>query len=82
MLGRGSLTSHLILATAKCRVWWEYVESAANWSDKLSREMQPDQWMVDEAFEFSQCVVPLEPWHPDPASRLQRVAALTGTALG
>ena len=33
---------HLILAACDIRVWWEYVESAANPSDGLSRLFDKD----------------------------------------
>ena len=71
---------HLILAALRARVWWEYVESHANWSDRLSRELS-DPWLVEQGFEIRESQLGTWPWAVDEAQRWQHACAVVA-ALG
>ena len=75
----GAVMLHLVLARFQLRVWWEYVESKANWSDKMSREYR-DHWLESIGFTCFQCELRDWPW-AGAGTRWQRVMAV-GSALG
>ena len=50
-----SLTG-LRLASNDARIYWEYVESEANWADTLSRDLEYDKFCYKHGFAVS--VVP------------------------
>ena len=81
-LDEASLVVQLMVAQIRARIWWEYVESEANWSVQLSREVASTPWMRKMGFQYEPATVPIQPWVQEPHTRLRRVAALTGTALG
>ena len=76
----GASTLHLLLARLGIRVWWEYVESKANWSDRLSRELA-DPWLDELGFHVAKCNLGPWPWDPVSDSRWAQVCAAT-PALG
>ena len=46
----------------KFRVWYEFVPSAQNWADGVSRPGAADPWVQKCAFPVTQGAVPLWPW--------------------
>ena len=51
---------HLLLARFSIRVWWEYVDSAANPSDGLSRLFARDPFSLSQG--WLPLRTPLPPW--------------------
>ena len=70
---QGVAVVHLLLAALQVRVWFEYVESAANWSDGVSRELEKDPWAQANGFPVAIAEVPLWPWTVEADYRTQRV---------
>ena len=66
-IDHGATALHLILAGLSTRVWWEYVESKANWSDALSRELN-DPWLVEQGFDIRRVELQQWPWAVDATS--------------
>ena len=58
---QGATSLHLILAGLRARVWWEYVETKSNWSDKLSRDLY-DVWLVQQGFDVQRYELQSWPW--------------------
>ena len=56
-----AMVVHLALAMINCRVWFEYVESNANWMDEASRIEEGGPWAQRNGFSMSQAEVPLCP---------------------
>ena len=73
--------SHLVFAHLGTRIWWEYIESHANWSDRMSRELR-DPWLLKLGFRCGQLALSSVPWTGDVGTRARRVATFLGTALG
>ena len=71
---------HLVLAIMRTRVWWEYVESHANWSDRLSRDLD-DPWLRAQGFTITKGVLGTWPWDVDDLSRYKAAVAVVA-ALG
>ena len=61
-LARSVFCVQLIAYKYKFRVWYEFVPSAQNWADGVSRRGAADPWALAHAFPVSQGVVPLWPW--------------------
>ena len=70
-LDNGVAAIHLLLAHSGTRIWWEYVESDANWADGASRLLAADPFLKHHGFEVRDGRVPVWPW-TTPAD--QRVA--------
>jgi hypothetical protein len=51
---------HLRLAFFSCRIWLEWVDSAANPSDGLSRDGYFDKWTLAQGWSLEQLTIP--PW--------------------
>ena len=77
-LDQGVAVIHLLLAALQVRVWFEYVESAANWSDGVSRELEKDPWAQANGFPVAIAEVPLWPWTVEADYRTQRVLQEVG----
>ena len=77
-LDAGTTTIHLAFAALRCRVWFEYVESDANWSDGPSRELLGNQWLRDKGFSAHTTSIPTWPWLLDPDTRVQSILARFG----
>ena len=76
---------HLTLAAQGARVWWEYIESKANWADEPSRMLDKSAFLKDENFETRWGDVPVWPWieRTGRASLVSRLCASGGsTAVG
>ena len=72
-LDQGVAVAHLLLAALQVRVWFEYVESASNWSDGVSRELDQDPWAKDNGFPVAMAQVPQWPWTTQGSDRARRV---------
>ena len=59
-LDDGSCAVHLCLAVLRSRVWWEYVESKANWADEASRG--GDNLLRRNGFQLWPGFIPTWPW--------------------
>ena len=59
-LDQGSSCIHLALAMLRTRVWWEYIESKANWSDEASRG--GDLLLHWNGFQYTTADIPTWPW--------------------
>ena len=68
-----SMVAHLALAMLNCRVWFEYVESDANWMDEASRVAGGGPWAQRNGFAMSQVQVPVWPWQESVAGMIERV---------
>jgi hypothetical protein len=55
-----SLIIHMVLFSLKCCVFFEYVESAANWSDGISRSGTLDTWHREHGFTAARISMPTE----------------------
>ena len=51
---------HLRLAFFSCRIWLEWMDSAANPSDGLSRDGYLDKWTLEQGWSLEQLTIP--PW--------------------
>lgn len=67
---------YLIRALIKCRIWWEWVESDANWSDGVSRLGLGDPFARRHGFSLSTFVCPSWPWRLPLQEVFHRVVAL------
>ena len=79
-IDRAALVLHLVIAGLGARVWWEYVESKANWSDELSRQLK-DPWLESQGFLVSHCTLNAWPWTVD-ASHVLELTRSVVPALG
>ena len=61
-MDRGTAAVHLALARLGCRIWFEYIESKANWSDSASRLLFEDPWCKANGFLLQQFEVPAWVW--------------------
>ena len=68
-----AMVAHLAFAMLNCRVWFEYVESNANWMDEASRVAGGGPWAQRNGFVMSQVQVPLWPWQEPVAGMVERV---------
>ena len=57
-LPSASLVIHLILFQIHTMVYFEWVESKANWSDGISREGPEDLWSTQNGFEIAPTLFP------------------------
>ena len=62
---RAAAVVAIVSALLGCRVWFEYVESDANWSDSLSRSLGECTWCSANHFALRQVAVPSWPWSMD-----------------
>jgi len=69
---------HLAFAMLRTRVWYEYVESDANWSDGPSRELSANEWLVQEGFSVHTTDAPAWPWLVSPEDRVTVLAGMLG----
>ena len=72
-MDRGTSAVHLALAEMRARVWWEYVESKANWSDTASRLLFLDPWCLANSFSLDPFKVPEWVWFVEPHQLLGAV---------
>ena len=72
-MDRGSAALHLALAQLQTRIWFEYVESKANWSDSASRVMYDDTWCAQNGFHLQHLGVPEWVWTIEHDALLQTV---------
>ena len=77
---RGATMLHLVLALMRTRVWWEYVESHASWSDRLSRDLD-DPWLRAQGFVIKKGELGTWPWDVDDSSKYSAARAVVA-ALG
>ena len=75
-LDNGMAALHLAFAAIKARVWSEYVESKANWSDGPSRELLNNAWLKEHGFSVHARNVPRWPWALQPHERVQQILAM------
>ena len=71
---------HLLLARYAIRVWWEYVDSAANCSDGLSRLFARDPFAIAQNWVTLRS--PLPEWGRGwlaPRATLERICAPSGS---
>ena len=76
------MSAHLARATLRCRSWWEYVESSANWMDQASRLLEDGGWAPSRGFSLECLDIPLFPWTADFSSMRALVRAALGAAAG
>ena len=79
-IDHGAATLQLVLAGLRIRVWWEYIESKANWSDALSRDLK-DPWLQEQGFTPYEAFLQSWPWTLDHAECVEFARALI-PALG
>jgi hypothetical protein len=66
-------TVHMALAFLKTRAWFEYIQSASNWSDSASRLLDKDPWSAQQGFALSWMDIPSWPWSCPPDERASHV---------
>ena len=59
---RAAAVVHLASCSLQNRIWFEYVESKANWSDGASRLLQMDLWQERNGFKVELVDTPSWPW--------------------
>ena len=59
-IDRAVAITHLIAALCGLNIHFEFVESAANWADSVSRDLDCDQFAVRHGFQLETVTVPLE----------------------
>ena len=59
---RAAAVVSLLSAMLQMRVWFEYIESDANWADFTSRELTVNPWMLQQGYVLRQCSPPSWPW--------------------
>ena len=74
-IDEAAATLHLLLARLRIRAWWEYVESKANWSDTLSRDLK-DDWLLAQGFIIHEARLGPWPWAVESDDRWARASAL------
>ena len=52
--------SHAVTHALKCRIWYEWVDSASNPSDGLSRDGLQDAWSVNQPWDLQEFIFPPE----------------------
>ncbi len=62
----GHSAIHLSLAHLRTRIWWEYVQSEANWADGPSRHLESDEWAKLHDFQICRAEIPTWPWSAPP----------------
>ena len=77
-LDAGTTAIHLAFAALRCRVWFEYVESDANWLNGPSTELLDNRWLRDKGFSAHTTSIPTWPWRLDPDTRVQSIRARLG----
>ncbi|CAE8589217.1 unnamed protein product, partial [Polarella glacialis] len=60
-----AMVTHCLLFSLNCTMYWEYVQSDANWSDAISRLGRDDPWHKKHGFAFAPLCVPLEVFQMD-----------------
>ena len=66
---------HFLSLKYDFRIWFEFIDSGANWSDGISRELHDDQFAKDHGFRVSTLAVPLQLWSCDLVSLWAGLAA-------
>ncbi len=61
-LDAGTAAVHFALAFLRSRMWFEYIESHANWADSVSRLLHACPWTQSQGFELHDIDVPLWVW--------------------
>ena len=75
-LDSGMASVHTILAALGTRVWFEWVESQANWSDGASRLLESDTWAPAHNFVLQRTSVPTWPWEAEGPTRAKEARAI------
>jgi hypothetical protein len=52
-------TFHIIMLSLKCRCWIEWIDSASNPSDGLSRDGLLDSWTLQQGWNLAEASLPL-----------------------
>ncbi|CAE8585047.1 unnamed protein product [Polarella glacialis] len=60
-----AMVTHCLLFSLNCTMYWEHVQSDANWSDAISRLGIGDPWHKKHGFAFAPLCVPLEAFQMD-----------------
>ena len=53
---------HFLCFHLQVTVWFEYVDSASNWADSISRELDKSQWTIEQGFQIKQVHIPVSLW--------------------
>ena len=64
-LDRSAQVVQVLAASMGARVWFEYIESDANWADGISRNGVFDTWASEHGFPASVVELPTWPWTVD-----------------
>ena len=72
---RAAQCVHFLSLKYDFRIWFEFIDSGANWSDGISRELHDDQFAKDHGFRVSTLAVPLQLWSCDLVSLWAGLAA-------
>jgi hypothetical protein len=72
----GCAVAHLSMALLRARVWFEYIESQANWADGASRLLESDPFLHREQFVTVRTQVPSWPWLTDADQRVRVLQSL------
>ena len=69
----GMASIHTLAAAVSTRIWFEWVESKANWADEASRLLLAGPWAAANGFRMARRSVPTWPWEADGAGRASAV---------
>ena len=72
---------YMLCTVLRCRVWWEWVKSDANWADGASRLLFEDGFARRHRFSISALATPAWPWEmalPQLAKRVRAVVVGVG----
>jgi len=62
---RAAQIVHFLAYRYDLRIWFEFVESEANWTDGISRDLQQDAFCRDNDFPIEQFALPEKLWQAD-----------------
>ena len=61
-MDKAAQVMQVLLAKVGARLWMEYVESASNWADGISRKLGEDPWAAAHKFTTREEKIPVWPW--------------------
>ena len=74
-VARSAFLAHILAAKAKCKLWFEFVESKSNWSDGISRDLGKCEFCRAHGIRTEQVFIPQEWWKWPTLELYQRVKA-------
>ena len=77
-----AMAIHFALGLLRTRIWFEVVESAANWLDEASRLLEDSPWIKEAGFVLREGSVPTWPWEAKMEGLVARVKSVVVSGGG